>query len=381
MQFKKNIFVVPIFLLLALLSCSQEDKLRLTFLETYCQKIDDINLNAKYIKTFNIIKYQDNPVAFYFNNLDSSINFFEINDIQETNSHKKYYLNNVLKKSILETYSEWLVVNYDTIFAISSRPNSKVYMFNVYDQIIDSFPLHTSKIHNYTCVSSKLSVMKYQNNKLIIPVNSSVIFDTIKEEFYEMQGIAIDIKTKLIDQFGRFSKEEILNFTRYSSPYDYFDIYNNKVIFSSEEDPYIYEYNLLTKVYKRYLAKSKYVSAIYPIADSLIYNRLAMKKYAVESPRYEKIKYCSHNNYFYRIVKHENKIIQNKDFYKKEMPKSKYSMIIMDMDFTIIDEIILEERNDYSIILSTSKGIFFPNMELSSLTKTGVLCLDLFKIE
>jgi hypothetical protein len=370
--------IVSIFL--TLYSCHSATEKQLTIIKGYCVNLDEVKSNKKAIKLLDIIEINNQLTTFYFNNSDSSLNFVRIDSNVSNTINKKIHIKKILTKSVIDPQLKWLIVNYDTIFAISSE-HKQVYMFNIYDQIIDSFPLYPKNNQdNYVCFSSDFGSMKYSNKKLIVPVSAEASFNKKTNEYFALSGLIIDISSKTITKFGRSSKKRILGSTSYSNPYDYFDIHHNKVFFSSEEDSFLYVYNTKTNRYNRFKAKSKYFENISPYPDSLLFDREAKIKYIVQEPRYSRISFCQNNNYIFRIAKHRSIIPKSNGYYKTEYPKSQYSLILLDSNFIQVDEILIDNQYVSDFILPTQRGIILFNKK-SDLQKQGLLCLDLFKLK
>lgn len=380
MNKKTHLLIMPIVVLLALFSCNKTKKIELNYINTFCSTIDSIHLNVKNIKTFGIIDFKEKLSVFYVNLSDSSINFHGINNKKNALYNEKYYLKNVLQKSILDPSAKWLVVNEDTIFAISTSDKS-VYILDVHDHIIDSFPLYSiDNKDNYICFASSMSEMKYKNNFLVVPVNHGVVFNKETDEYFTMAGIVINLKDKSITKFGRYSNEKILNFNHFTNPYDCFDITDNYIVFSSEEDHKIYSFNLSSFETCAYPCKSDYIDTIKPLPDTCIFNYDAITQYTIEEARYGNICYSPYENQYYRLVKHKTTIPTSTGLYKEDVPKAKYSVIVLDSKFNKLAEIILDDKNASNFILPVKDGIIFSNSE-STLRQNSNLCLDLFEIK
>jgi hypothetical protein len=372
------ISIVPIFL--ALYSCNSTSKKQLIKTESYCVYLEDVKINRKAIKVFDIISLRNQLTAFYFNTTDSSINFVKLDSNGLNNKHTKFYLKKTLKKSIIEPQLKWLIVNYDTIFALSSQ-NEQIYMFNVSDQIIDSFPLYPqNNTEDYICFSSDFGSMKYSNNKLLVPVSSGVNFNNETNEYSSISGLIIDISNKTLNKFTRSSKEVILDVGSYTNPYDYFEIHQNKVFYSSEENASMFVYDLNSDKTSCFKANSKFIKNITPCPDSLFFDREARINYTIHEPRYSRIGYYPDNNYLLRMVKHRTKIPKSDGYYKPEHPKSQYSIILIDSNNKIIDELLMGNEYPSDFIRTTNKGVVLLNKK-SDLKKQGLLCLDLFIIK
>ncbi len=369
--------MLPIFL--ALYSCNSASKKQLLKTDSYNIYLEDIKVNRKAIKLFDVITLNHELTAFYFHTIDSSIHFVRIDSSISNKQHTKFKLNKTLGKAIIEDYSKWLIVNYDTIFAVSLR-NEKVYMFNAFDQIMDSFSLYPqNNTEDYICFSSDFGNLKYSNNKLIVPVSAGVNFDEEKKEYSCISGIIIDINTKSVKQFGRTSKKEILGVSSFTNPYDYFEIIRNQVYFSSEEESSMFVYNIDTDKTTEFQASSKFIDSIASYPDSLLYNREAKIKYSIHEPRYSRIGHIPQSNYLFRIAKHRTEIPKSDGYYKAEDPKSQFSIILIDSNNKIIDELLLGDQYPSDFVRTTNNEIILLNQK-SDLKKQGLLCLDVFTI-
>ncbi len=254
-----------------------------------------------------------------------------------------------------------------------------MYLFNTNDEVLDSFPLYPKSVNNnYVCFSSVASRMKFNNNKLIIPTNAKIKQENGK--YFDLAGIVVDLKNKKVKKFGRYSDKKLNGTLSYTRPYNKFDVFDNKVIFSSEEDENIYEYNIDTEEYKTYKTKSKYIDSIPVIPDSMRKNRLFVKNYAIQEPRYGSILYI--NNKILRFVKHKTTIPKSKGLYKGKRPSSQYSVIIFaPKKNEIIDEIMVSSDVTTDFILGLKNQILFINKKSAPLVKTGKLCIDFYGIK
>lgn len=335
-------------------------------------KIDDSDLNN--FATYNILDKGNYLLSYYFNTDDSSLNIRKIYYLDNKEEKEKYYLKNVIKKNILEPMTSWLFVNSDSIFA-NSCENSQLYLFNTKDVILDSFPTDPGG-KNYYCYSTYAS-MKYEYPNVVIPAEKKVYFDSISNKYFSLNGIIVNLTDKSVQQFGRFKEKKITNSLYYIYPYDYLDLKNNKIIFSSEEDPFIYEYNITEKTYKLKYCKSKYIDTLLPKPDSLLYNIPKQSKYNENNSYYEGLLFSNSGDNIYRLVKHKVEVEKNNEYYKKKKFSQK-SIIILDTNFNILDEVIFDENNCGIFILPTKDGLFIENIINS---ENGIKCLDFFTIQ
>jgi hypothetical protein len=219
--------------------------------------------------------------------------------------------------------------------------------------------------------------MQYSKGKLVVPASCNVKYNREVHEYYSMAGIIIDLKTKNIEKFGRYSNNTILENTSFTNPYDYFDIKGSKIVFSSEEDHFLYTYDIETREYNKFFAKSKFIDSIYPIPSSKAFDYVYAKKYSLEEPRYQMIKICPYTNLTYRVVKHENIQPENTGLYKEDYVNPVYSVIVLDEKFNIIDEYFFNEENYHNTIVPVLNGVVIPNIKHTN-SNAGIICLDLY---
>lgn len=376
----KPLFICMVSAILALYSCQSSVNKQLVKTNSYSRILKDLQENKKAIKLFQIFELDNQLTAFYLNEFNNSLNFVQLDGDDSNFVHKKFQINEILKKDITQPAASWLVINYDSIIAISNK-NKQAYIFNVYDEILDSLPLYTpNNLDNYVCFSSDFGTMTYSNNKLIVPVSAEVVYQEEKNEYQAISGLIIDLSSKEIIKITRTSESKIFGVSSYANPYDYLMVWNEKVYFSSEEDSFLYAYDYHKSTYSKSRAKSDYIVKVNPYPDSLKMNRSARKDFITQEPRYSRIGFTSPHTYMYRVAKHRSIIEKNKGYYKEEAPKSQYSLILLDTNGLKVDEILIPNENVSDYILPTHKGLVLFN-EKSDINEKGLLCLDLFEIK
>lgn len=349
--------------------------------KTYYCNIENFDSVKKSLKSFQVIDYEGFATLSYVNLLDSTINFHVFDTVDGSQNHKSYHLNNVIRKHDFDnahSFSVCLIVNNDSVFILRDNDNY-VYLFNVYDKIIDSFPLYNPNSEkNYICYSVD---MKYSYPYLILPANQRVLVNNNTSEYYSLNGIILNIKDKTIEKFGRNSQKEILNNIYYIGLYNYFDIQNDKIIFSASEDNNIYEYNIGKDEYKIFNAKSKYIKSVIPIPDSIAFDFSEKYKFKIENPYYRRPVFSVADDYILRVAQIRGKVFEDDGFYKQKKTHQEYSIIVMDKNYKIIDEVLLSPANSDDFILPTKEGIFLINKDFSNFSNDYKLCLDLYRIK
>ncbi len=369
----RMVIVVLVFHLL-LFSCKQT--IHLDFQKTYCCQLDSIHLKKEYIRSFQITKIEDEAGVLYLDMADSTLNW---HTITEPEQKQTYSMKKVLGRNLLESGSQWTMINSDSIWALNLK-NKLVYLLNTQDEIIDSFPTHGKEDDlYYVTFASKKNDMKFSYPYLLVPANAMTVFEDSIQQYFALAGVLIDVRDKSLQLFGRYSDEELLSPNAFVKPYDEMMIKGHRVVFSSEEDPYLYEYDIQKRIYKKHLCQSAYIDSMPPYRGDR-FDRLAKVKYTIESPRYEMIQYDNYNHSFYRIIKHRTIIPKAEGLYKPKEPVYEYSLMVLDSTLSLQDEILLPKANAGNFILPFSKGFFLASDSLS-LRQTGYLCLDYFTIK
>lgn len=95
---------------------------------------------------------------------------------------------------------------------------------------------------------------------------------------------------------------------------------------------------------------------------------------------YEEVLYDKYRDIYYRIVKHgANPEMKANDFnLKTSAPNVRYSMIVTDRDFNILDEIYLSEKYVRGATLVTKEGILFQNFSHKS--DEDHMYFDIYKV-
>lgn len=347
---------------------------RLIEKNSYSVVVKNFRKIYKKIFTLGITNLNNEPTLYFVNSIDSNIYFY---NIFKPSSAKTYSLKNTLKKNIIEKFNQWCIVSPDSIFAIS-RYNECVYLFNLHDEIIDSFPLFNNKYrHSYVFISYLNHEMLYHKNKLIIPVTNNVYEDKEKNEYFKTAGITIDLSTKQITQYGITSKRKLYNGEKYADFYNYTMAKNNQLFFHYGYMHSIYQYDLKNNDINYYYCKSKNIDTFNAIPDSLIDNYNFRKDYMITEPRYRKMQYYKQLDCFYKLIKLRAKYTSSTGFYKQK-PQLEQAIMILDTNLNILNEIVMDNDNYFISSITTNNGILF--FQKQTQKNSDTLCFKLYDI-
>ncbi|MEA1873601.1 MAG: DUF4221 family protein [Bacteroidota bacterium] len=367
---------LTLFVLLLIISCNQSN-VELPHKKEIKLVVDGLSESLGHLLSFNLSTIKGEAFLYYVNTQDSSFVIYNINGEKEVFPLKK-----VLSKPLLEPHNQWCVVNHDTIFAIS-RPEHKVYQFNLQDQITDSFNLYKKKPTislPYVFISYLGHKMQYKNQRLFIPVTAKATYDSIKNLFFKPSGLIIDIMNDSLSIYGRYSEKPFLNSLKYRNPYHFFCVNDSTVVFSYPETGILYQYNYKTGHYSATEHSSRHIDSISPVPDSAMSNFAFIKKYGKTEPRYLGLRYDSYNSLYYQTVKHRSKEIPDPDgLHKAKIPRARNSLMVFDENLNLMDEIMLDTIVAAGWFISTKDGLLFGEPRYEK--RTDTLCLHLFETQ
>jgi hypothetical protein len=316
------------------------------------------------------VLYNKEPALFYYFRSDSSIY------IQTSSGTiERHKANEISKKSVFERYGSFYFHSSDTLFALGIHP-PRGYLFNLNDEVVDSFPTKENPDDPYYVFPNTLAPMSFDGRFLVAPVSSVPTFDSIRGEYAMKMGVCIDVKTKEVTSFSRRSSHQIFPSTSYSMSYQSLLVADGKVLFSSEEDSLVYVFDPITEQTHSYWCKSAYIDTVPRFPDSLAFDRVAKAEYNRLSPRYEGLFYSPYSDQYYRMVKHRGKELENNGYYKSQTV-SKRSVIIMNENFKVLTEVVIPDTNLWSSVtpLVERNGLWFGDMNVK-LSDSGKICLD-----
>ncbi len=365
-----------LFILCLIISCNQSD-VELSHKQEINLVVDGLSENSGHLRSFNVSTIKGKPVLHYVNTQDSSLVFYDMNGGKEAFPLKK-----VLRKPLLDPHNQWCVVNHDTIFAIS-RPEHKVYQFDVHDRITDSFHLYREKPTTslpYVYISYLGHEMQYKNQRLFIPVTAKARYDSIKKQFYEPSGLIVNTVNDGLSMYGRYSENEFLSSLKYRNPYHYFCVNDSMVVFSYPETGTLYQHNYKTGHYSSTEHSSRYIDSIRPIPDSAKNNFAFINNYGKTEPRYLNVAFDAKRNLYYRSVKHRSEEIPSADgLHKANIPRARHSLMVFDDNLNLLDEFMLDTMVAADWFITTEKALLFGEHKRGK--RTDTLCLHQYEIQ
>lgn len=175
-----------------------------------------------------------------------------------------------------------------------------------------------------------------------------------------------DLKEKSSNPIGSFPKAYIENETNF---YDY----SPKVTFTTNSLVYAFGADHFVSKYQEgfgnsvYEVKSKFIEHFNKYPQNKMFDMVFMQNYMYEEPRYINIIHDPFKDLFYRVVKHRNKHMKGK-------PKtpSKWSLMVLDNEFSLLTEVEFDLPYSSQIIIPSEDGLYIKrfNQDSEDLTLT-----------
>lgn len=265
--------------------------------------------------------------------------------------------------------SGFLYVNNDSIFILNNLQN-RIYLSNSRGEVkktyqLPAFSKNKYFLHPWSEDGTEIFLHK---GHLFIPGIPWISYDKNPKDYYNKGLIGIDLD--LATSSSRFhipypNKEWLIDkpFNSQSiSPKCIANPTTGHLIYSFGVDSYVYEYSTEGKLLKKHFFGTKNKEEVPkpmanrngfndPIEEALNYtNNLC----------YERLFFDKFRNLYYRIVKHsipESNEYTRKDFNLGKRPWFKYSLIIADTNFKILDEVPLKDGIGSGALIVTKEGV------------------------
>lgn len=141
---------------------------------------------------------------------------------------------------------------------------------------------------------------------------------------------------------------------------------NNELIFSFPISNQLYVYNIGGELLKTVDCKSEFIDKIEPLEKKKYFDLSAIIDANIYNAQYNEIIYDSYNDRYYRIVLHKlNKYSDNGKV--NSWMNRKWSLIILDKDFNIINEVLMPVNKFSKHIIVTDQGLLMRSIELENL--------------
>lgn len=354
--------------------------------ETYSIKISDSLVSNKQALTgfYKLAQYNDSIFLYYFDWINSVINFYHLPSGTFLKSlHLSKSNNLTLNKKV-----DILWIQKD-IVALFSDIDQIIALINFQGKIIQSFPItdieNTLPAYMGVSFGDRGMIFDRYNNQIIIQIAYIDAVLTNKEDFNKY--------------FSRpmFQKIEITNSRKYTKyvnvPSNYskgnyygnFNIFkcigqNNCIVYSfaANDDVFIYQNDDTLAISA--FAGSKMRPKFEPFDLSELQNFSYLRKYSISQPFYQKIVYDEFNNLYLRVFKPSISYL-NKDRKILKSDEIPWSIIILDNNFKIIGEVEMDPSNySFKSIFPVDNGIIISNTH-PDLEKLEYLSFTLLSID
>lgn len=317
--------------------------------------------------------------ASYLLNLNSNSKSLEFINVNTNRMDDSISLVNLDSSHEIKYTVGFYVHNKDSVF-FAFQESNKLFLLDHEGKIKNQWMIDgelSNHIKKYSFISRSECPLYYHDHTIYIlgspnnlyPGNpklySSLMFGSVPE-------IAINIAKENFTMSNTTGKWPDM----YKQGFDYYEYWPSRCVndrgqliysFGVNDSLFIYEGGKLMQTVN---AKSKYFGKITSIPHENLTNLAYIKKYWVTEPKYERIIYDKYRNWYYRIVKHSEEY-ENPDGTVKQPWEKSWSVMILDQDFEILDEIKFDPKvyNPY-LFAPTKEGIIIAKCVTTELPHT-----------
>ncbi|MDT3694900.1 MAG: DUF4221 family protein [Ignavibacterium sp.] len=346
-------------------------------------KIGDVELEISNKETLTFIQNLVVDGENYITTLDTSINTINFYNIH-TNKKKSSINLNSIYNVIIPGNNDILAVNLDSLIVISTLLN-KITLVDKFGNKVNEWNIDNSPDYSILSIAPGSRGI-FKDNKIILPTyRRGILIDdylSLNKYYESTTNVILNLRSsssKELKFFGHFPKAYTKESKNFYNFFPSFSIDNeNNIILSFNKDHHVIIYNKEGTLIKEKMIKSKYINEFNDIKlnDSRNFNYL--KKYILSEPSYERIVFDEYNNLYYRIVKLPINKLENADGSFKTTEDIDYSIIVLDENLDILDEILVDSKKYYVPgLIPTKNGILLP-----SIGKEGkhIFSGDIFKV-
>lgn len=268
------------------------------------------------------------------------------------------------------TVQGFYYLNKDSIFVLDNRA-SKVFIVTSQGKKVDSYSLPNPTARSFYTLPwiENGKEMFFHEKSLYIPGNCGEDYDAKgRENFYSKGFLSIVLnitKNEVNFEVPYPNLSWIINKHYPPQAIRPFRIINkntNELVYSFGCDNNVYSMSLNGSNLKKHFVASRYVkSDLEQMSSSVKFNdsNECFFNY-INNFYYSKMYYDKYNNLYYRLVKHPIETEYTKeDLLMKKLLDIKYSLIICDSNFDILNEVMLSEGLGLGSILISKQGILF----------------------
>ena len=328
--------------------------------------------NVYYIPN-SISSNENNTVITLFNASDKSIWIYQIdsnNSVTSKNIHSHFleqcYNFQLYIKSIDSIYHLKERDNFISILDSNGNPSSRLWLDT---DFIHSNPENNVKIFNNSIF---LATATHVHN-VAIGISRALYYQETKPISQIELGSDSILKNYIYGKFPNCYTKDNQNFNDWHPDICATNTSAILVSFACDDSVYLYQNMRLSK---SILCKSAYIDEFESIPDNKSFDMTYTISYILHEPKYWDIRYNKYKDSYYRIVKHKDILIDENTV---DLEKSKWSIIIMDSNFNIMNEFVFK-RNEYSYLFITpsAKGLYLRNLLISN--SKDSLTLTLFDL-
>jgi hypothetical protein len=370
-------FVYLVFVIFICCSCEKKTKTKLELI-----KSQSIVFNTPYN---NIVSLSSSTFENYINY--ATIEDKKINLLNLINNKIEYKisLDKIDSVASIKNGFSFYFHNFDTIFVLLEKKVNTIYQIDSTGKITKKYFFSVESDYNYVLTSFGGSNMCFFDNKILL---KKMIFpqqknsDYLKIFYSEPPDITINTKNNVVEKFGQWPLK--YTYENFNNSYPYRCIDNEKNViysFAAEHELYVYSKNGQLSTFP---AKSKFIDKFIQYDIDSMYNVQFKKKYFTTAPKYAKIIFDMYNNLYYRIAIHEQSFINKKTNTINSEDDKTWSIIILDKQFNLIDEIYFSENSPYtpfSFSICEEGLLIRKKKKINNNNENYTWDLDLFKLK
>lgn len=252
----------------------------------------------------------------------------------------------------------------DSIFILPDDGQHTVFLVNSKGEVKRRWDIKLVLDYSYLLSGYSWNPVEFVNGKLIIRFIPRMSPDANRKVFFNIPpDIVVNLETDSIFRTGIWPK-------KYSS-HNFNDAQTQRIVLENQKEAnIIYSFNADHNLYifreqefvKEVNAKSDYIDDFDIYSDDSLNNIGYKMRFLTTAPVYNNLFYDVKRKEYYRIALHKTKYIDEETNRKKRAFDRPWSVIILDTNFNIIDEIKFSPK-EYRAgpLLMTSEGLLIPH--------------------
>ncbi len=334
--------------------------------------IDSLQLHNNVLENINFYSYH-----YGFNDKDTILTFKKDNNliVYDFNSDS---VKSIVNLSQLDSmvFRDHLYHNMDSIFICAIHKRTKemyIFLINNKGEINNSWNIskNSEKFNDaYFYINSNyLHRMVFLNNNLYFQASYRFKPGSLIKSGITIEMI-MDLSNKSLTKIGDLPLEYKRGdfYGNHQWKYSRTINKNDELVFSFPISDQLYVYNKSGKLINTVNCKSEYIDKINPMEKDKFFDLSAKIDAYIYSTQYNEIIYDSYNDMYYRIVLHKlNKYTDSGK--RNNRNKRKWSIITLDKDFNILNEVLMPDNKFWKHIIVTDQGLLMKSIENKNLNK------------